>query len=162
MIYNVFDSNLQNVVVDSNCASPQNFQVNLAHDDTRIKRKLYNCIWFYCTLFLFHDSTFFVSTSITTYTLFSTLLNYCFFPSISQYKADTDSFQGDLPKACKTCSVLRCPLRSHSLVCTKNHLFIVGIVPTLNKEIEFIFLSDRSDRTCVYSQISLLQDTFQI
>ena len=33
----------------------------------------------------------------------------------------------------------RCPLRSHSMVCIKNHLFIVGIGPILNKELEFIF-----------------------
>ena len=45
----------------------------------------------------------------------------------------------------------RCPLGSHSLVCIENHLIIVGIGPILNKELEFIFRSDRSDRTCVYS-----------
>ena len=50
-----------------------------------------------------------------------------------------------------TCSSQRCPLRSHSLVCIENHLFILGIGPILNKELEFIFRSDRSDRTCVYS-----------
>ena len=43
-----------------------------------------------------------------------------------------------------------CPLRSHSLVCIKNQLFIVGIGPILNKELEFIFRSDRSDCTLVY------------
>ena len=42
-------------------------------------------------------------------------------------------------------------LRSNSLVCIENHLFIVGIEPILNKELEFIFWSDRSNRTCVYS-----------
>ena len=31
------------------------------------------------------------------------------------------------------------------------HLFIVGIGPILNKELEFIYRSDRSDCTCVYS-----------
>ena len=45
----------------------------------------------------------------------------------------------------------RCPLRSHSLVCIKNQLFIVGIGPILNKELEFTYLSDRSDRKYVYS-----------
>ena len=50
-----------------------------------------------------------------------------------------------------TCSSPRCPLRSHSLVCIKNHLFIVVIGPIINKELELIFRSDRSDRTCVYS-----------
>ena len=45
----------------------------------------------------------------------------------------------------------RCPLRSHSLVCIKNHLFIVGIGKKINKELEFIFQYDRSDRTYVYS-----------
>ena len=57
----------------------------------------------------------------------------------------------DMADMFKTCSSRRCPLRSHSLVCIGNHLFIVGIVPILNKELEFIFRSDRSDRTCVYS-----------
>ena len=47
----------------------------------------------------------------------------------------------------KTWSRPRCPLRSHYLVCTENHLFIVGIGPILNKELEFIFWYDRSDRT---------------
>ena len=44
----------------------------------------------------------------------------------------------------------KCTLRSHSLVCTKNNWFIVVIGPILNKELKFIFQSDRSDRTCVY------------
>ena len=51
----------------------------------------------------------------------------------------------------------RCPLRSHSLVCIENNLFNVGIGPILNKELEFIFRSDhsdRSDRTYVYSYVS--------
>ena len=48
----------------------------------------------------------------------------------------------------------RCPLRSRSLVCIENHLFIVGIGLILNKELEFIYQSDRSDRTYVYSQES--------
>ena len=51
----------------------------------------------------------------------------------------------------KTCSSPRCPLHSHSLVCIENRLFIVGIGPILNKELEFIFQSDQSDRMCVYS-----------
>ena len=45
----------------------------------------------------------------------------------------------------------RCPLRSHSLVCIENHLFIVGIGPIINKELEFIYQSYRSDRTYVYT-----------
>ena len=45
----------------------------------------------------------------------------------------------------------RCPLRSHSLVCIENQLFIVGIGPIINKELEFTYLSDRSDRKYVYS-----------
>ena len=32
-----------------------------------------------------------------------------------------------------------------------NHLFIVGIVPILNKYLDFIYQPDRSDRTCVYT-----------
>ena len=44
----------------------------------------------------------------------------------------------------------RCPLRSHYL-CIKNHLFIVGIGPILKKELGFIFQSDLSVRTYVYS-----------
>ena len=49
-----------------------------------------------------------------------------------------------------TCSSPRCTIRSHSLVCIKNHLFIVGIGTILNKELELIFRSDRSDHMCVY------------
>ena len=51
----------------------------------------------------------------------------------------------------KTCSSPRFPLPSHYLVCIENHLFIVGIGSILNKDLELIFQSDRSDRTCVYS-----------
>ena len=51
----------------------------------------------------------------------------------------------------KTCSSPRCPLRSHSLVRIKNHLFIVVLEPILNKKLGFIFRSDCSDCTCVYS-----------
>ena len=45
----------------------------------------------------------------------------------------------------------RCHLRSHSSVCIKNHSFIVGIGPILNKELECIFRSYCSNRTCAYS-----------
>ena len=38
-----------------------------------------------------------------------------------------------------TWSIPRHPLRSHSMVCSKNHLFIVGIGPICDKELEFIF-----------------------
>ena len=51
----------------------------------------------------------------------------------------------------KTCSSPRRAVRSHSLVCSKKSILIVGIGPILNKELELIFRSDRSDRTCVYS-----------
>ena len=51
----------------------------------------------------------------------------------------------------KMCSRPRRAVRSHSLECSKNYLLIVGIGPILNKDIELIFLSDLSDRTCVYS-----------
>ena len=50
-----------------------------------------------------------------------------------------------------TCSSPRRAVRSHSLVCSENSLFIVGIGPILIKELELIFRSDRSDRMCVYS-----------
>ena len=50
-----------------------------------------------------------------------------------------------------TWSSPRCPLRSRFLVCIKNHLFIVGIGPIINKELGFIFRSNRSDCTCVYT-----------
>ena len=46
-----------------------------------------------------------------------------------------------------TGSISRCPLRSDSLVCIENHLYIVEIGPILNKELEFIFWSDCSDYT---------------
>ena len=45
----------------------------------------------------------------------------------------------------------RCPLQSHSLVSIENHLFIVGIGTIINREIEFIFRSERSDCKNVYS-----------
>ena len=51
----------------------------------------------------------------------------------------------------QTLSIPKCPPRSHSLVCIENRLLIVGIGPILNKEFKFIFRSDRSDITCVYS-----------
>ena len=50
-----------------------------------------------------------------------------------------------------TCSSPICPLRSHSLVCIENHLFIVGIGPILKIELEFIYRSYRSHRTYVES-----------
>ena len=45
----------------------------------------------------------------------------------------------------------RCHLQYHYLVCLENHLFIVGIEPIFNKELEFIFRSDFSDHMCVFS-----------
>ena len=45
----------------------------------------------------------------------------------------------------------RCLLRSHSLVCIEYHLFIVGIGLILNKELGFIYQSDRFDRMYIYS-----------
>ena len=51
----------------------------------------------------------------------------------------------------QTCSNPRRAICSHSLVCSKNSLLILGIGPILNKELELIFRSDRSDCTCVYS-----------
>ena len=39
-------------------------------------------------------------------------------------------------------------LQYYYLVCIENHLFIVGVGPNLNKELSFIYLSDRSDRSC--------------
>ena len=62
----------------------------------------------------------------------------------------------------KTCSSPRRDVCSHSLVCSENSLLIVGIRPILNKELEIIFRSDRSDRTYVYSQVSGLHDKLYI
>ena len=45
----------------------------------------------------------------------------------------------------------RVPLQSHSLVCIENYLFIVVMGPILSKDIEFIYQSDRSDSTYVYT-----------
>ena len=50
----------------------------------------------------------------------------------------------------KTWYIPGCPLRSHYQVCIKNHLFIVVIGPITNKELEFIFWYDCSNRTWVY------------
>ena len=41
----------------------------------------------------------------------------------------------------ETCSSPICPLRSHFLVCIKNHLYIVGIGPIFNRELKSIFRS---------------------
>ena len=46
-----------------------------------------------------------------------------------------------------TWSIPGCHLHSQSLVCIFKKIFIVGIGPILNKELEFIFQPDRSDRT---------------
>ena len=54
------------------------------------------------------------------------------------------------PRRGKALSRPRFLLGSHSLLCIKNHLFIAGIGPTINKELKFIFRSDQYDRTCVY------------
>ena len=56
----------------------------------------------------------------------------------------------------------RRPLRSHSLVCSKNHLFIVGIGLIRDKELQFILRPGRSDRTCVLCYVTVLYDTFVI
>ena len=50
-----------------------------------------------------------------------------------------------------TCSSRRQAVRSHSLVCSKNSLLILRIGPILIKELELIFRSNCSFRTCVYS-----------
>ena len=50
-----------------------------------------------------------------------------------------------------TWSIPRWHIRSHSPVCIKNYLFIVGIGPILNKEIEFVYQPDSSDRKYVYT-----------
>ena len=61
------------------------------------------------------------------------------------------SWNGYWTSPYKTCSSPRRAVPSHSLVCSENYLLIVGIKPSLNKELELIFRSDRSYRTCVYS-----------
>ena len=53
--------------------------------------------------------------------------------------------------ALETCSSPRRAIHSHYLVCSKNSLLIVGKGTILYKELKFIFRSDRSDCTCVYS-----------
>ena len=53
-------------------------------------------------------------------------------------------------KTIVTGSIPRCHLQPHSLLCIKNHLFIVENIPILNKYVKFIYRSDRSDRMCVY------------
>ena len=57
----------------------------------------------------------------------------------------------ELDKLLSACSIPRRAVRSHSLVCSKNSLLIVGIGPIINKELELIFRYDQSDCTCVYS-----------
>ena len=52
---------------------------------------------------------------------------------------------------CETGSSPRFRIQSHSLVCIKHYLFIVGIRPILNKELDFIYWSDCSDLMHIYS-----------
>ena len=51
----------------------------------------------------------------------------------------------------KTCSSPTQDVSSRYLVWSENSLLIVEIGIILNKELEVIFRSDRSDPTCVYS-----------
>ena len=66
--------------------------------------------------------------SITTRADMKNQFTYCF--TISSFSLVSQS-----TAKLKTCSGPRRPLRSHSLVCTKNHAFIVGIGPILDKEL---------------------------
>ena len=61
-----------------------------------------------------------------------------------------------------TGSSSRFHLRSHSLVYIKINLFTVRIGSILNKELEFIYQSDCSDRTCIYSEVSVVYNTLYI
>ena len=57
----------------------------------------------------------------------------------------------------------RFSLRSYYLVCIKNNLLFVGIGPVLNKELKFIYHSDRSD--CTYFVVrykNIIYDKFYI
>ena len=56
-----------------------------------------------------------------------------------------------------TWSIPRRPLFSHSLVCRENHLFIAGIGHIFNKSSNFIFRSDRSNRTWVFLDDSTIR-----
>ena len=67
-----------------------------------------------------------------------------------------------LAMAVMTCSRPRRDVRSHSLVCSENSLLIIGIGPVLNKELELIFRSDRSDCTWVYSYLAVLHEKLYI
>ena len=51
------------------------------------------------------------------------------------------------------------PMISFSFMYQK-YLFIVGIGPILNIELEFILQSDRPDRTCFYTYVPVLYKTF--
>ena len=76
------------------------------------------------------------------------------FPITNQthsFSNGTDIYQLLPSTPLTTCSSPSRAVRSHSLVCSENSLLIVGIGLILNKELELIFRSDRSDRTCVYS-----------
>ena len=79
--------------------------------------------------------------------------SYNLFPNIRQSHliVSIDRICEVFNKTPLTCFIPRCPVGSHSLVCSKNSLLIVGIGPILNKELGLIFRSDRSDCTCVYS-----------
>ena len=60
----------------------------------------------------------------------------------------------NLLKPYLTGSIPRYPLRSHTLLCIENYLFIIVIWPILNEDLEFIYQSDCSDRKYVYSSPS--------
>ena len=63
-------------------------------------------------------------------TQFRKRLRFCHMKTWSQVRKGRLLWTGSIP---------RCPLPSHSLVRIENHLFIVGIVPNLNKELKFIY-----------------------
>ena len=104
------------------------------------------CTW--TNLYLFNRSNI-----ITTNVIFRTdhiiidIEIICTWPHFWFFNKTTSS----KPMLYLTCSIPRRAVCSHSLVCSKNHLLIVGIGKILNKELELIFRSDRSDRTCIYS-----------
>ena len=91
-----------------------------------------------------------VYKSITHCNCIMNCFSYCNSSKIP-YEGTQDNIDTPNIKYHMTGSIPRCPLLSHSLVCTENHLFIVKIGPILNKDLEFIFRSDCSDCTYVYS-----------
>ena len=112
-----------------------------------VTRPIQNIIFIFCH---FHPGSVIIEKLLKQKIVVSIIIHSCkrnYFNFFGMY----GGFVAILVLYFRNCSSPRCALCSNSLVCIENHLFIVGIVPIINKELEFIFRSDCSDRTYIYS-----------